>query len=54
MSKLYDFFSSSSCRSVLLLCFILLIHAYIKIRAYATELNMKTPQCDCDYDYDRY
>ncbi len=50
MSKLYDFFSSSSCRSVLLLCFILLIHAYIRIREYTTELNMKTSDCD----YERY
>ena len=41
MSKLYDFFSSTNCRAVLLLCFILLIHAYIKIKEYTTELNMR-------------
>lgn len=42
MSKLYDFFSSTNCRAVLLLCFILLIHAYIKIKEYTNELNMKS------------
>ena len=41
MSKIYDFFSSTNCRAVLLLCFILLIHAYIKIKEYTTELNMR-------------
>ena len=44
MKYLYDFFSSTNCRAVLLLCFILLIHAYIKIKEYTTELNMRTEE----------
>lgn len=44
MKYLYDFFSSSNCRAVLLLCFILLIHMYIKIREYTYELNMMTEE----------
>ncbi len=44
MKYLYDFFSSTNCRAVLLLCFILLIHMYIKIREYTHELNMMTKE----------
>lgn len=44
MKYLYDFFSSTNCRAVLLLCFILLIHMYIKIREYTHELNMMTEE----------
>ena len=38
MKYLYDFFSSNNVRAVLLLCFILLIHAYIKIRERSHDL----------------
>ncbi len=41
MKYLYDFFSSTNCRAVILLCLILLIHAYMKFKEKYTELKNK-------------
>ena len=39
MRKIQSFMNSGNCRSVILLVFILSVHAYIKIKEYTREKN---------------